>query len=52
MTLNAELRAFYESRQLQIPAGIREIMRRAGQELADSGQTDRALTDHRPFTSL
>ncbi|WP_427164665.1 peroxiredoxin-like family protein [Streptomyces sp. C1-1] len=44
MPLNAELRAFYEARQQQIPAEIREIMRRAGQELADSGQADRALT--------
>ncbi|MCX5424260.1 peroxiredoxin-like family protein [Streptomyces sp. NBC_00078] len=44
MTLNAELRAFYEARQQQIPAEIRESMRRAGQELAHSGQADRALT--------
>lgn len=44
MTLNAELRAFYEARQQQIPAEIREIMQRAGQELADSGRADRALT--------
>jgi peroxiredoxin len=44
MTLNAELRAFYEARQQQIPAEIREIMRRAGQELAGSGLADRALT--------
>ncbi|AEY92333.1 hypothetical protein SHJG_7066 [Streptomyces hygroscopicus subsp. jinggangensis 5008] len=43
-TLNAELRTFYEARQQQIPAEIREIMHRAGQELADSGQADRALT--------
>ena len=43
-TLNAELRTFYEARQQQIPAEIREIMQRAGQELADSGQADRALT--------
>ncbi|GHF33687.1 AhpC/TSA family protein [Streptomyces griseoluteus] len=43
-TLNAELRTFYEARQQQIPAEIREIMQRAGQELADSGQVDRALT--------
>ncbi|MFI5550453.1 peroxiredoxin-like family protein [Streptomyces sp. NPDC051738] len=43
MTLNAELRTFYESRQQQIPAEVREIMRRSGQELADSGQADRAL---------
>ncbi|MGP4088641.1 peroxiredoxin-like family protein [Streptomyces sp. KR55] len=44
MTLNAELRAFYEARQQQIPAEVREIMQRAGTELAASGQTDRALT--------
>ena len=43
-TLNAELRTFYEARQQQIPAEIREIMQRASQELADSGQADRALT--------
>ncbi|MEU6911806.1 peroxiredoxin-like family protein [Streptomyces olindensis] len=43
-TLNAELRTFYAARQQQIPAEIREIMRRAGRELADSGQADRALT--------
>ncbi|MET7695345.1 peroxiredoxin-like family protein [Streptomyces sp. NPDC005483] len=42
-TLNAELRTFYEARQQQIPADIRQIMQRAGQELADSGQADRAL---------
>lgn len=44
MPLNTELRSFYEARQEQIPAEIREIMRRAGQELADSGQADHALT--------
>ena len=43
-TLNAELRTFYEARQQQIPAEIREIMQRASQELADSGQADRVLT--------
>ncbi|WP_266382375.1 peroxiredoxin-like family protein [Streptomyces canus] len=43
-TLNAELRTFYEARQQQIPAEIREIMRLAGQELADSGQAGRALS--------
>lgn len=43
MSLNAELRAFYEARQQQIPAEVRQIMRRAGQELADSGQAERAL---------
>ncbi|MFF7788550.1 redoxin domain-containing protein [Streptomyces sp. NPDC007991] len=44
MTLDAELHAFYTARQQQIPAEIRQIMRRAGQELADSGHADRALT--------
>lgn len=43
-TLNAELRTFYEARRQQIPAEIRQIMQRAGQELADSGQAERALT--------
>ncbi|MFD8674735.1 peroxiredoxin-like family protein [Streptomyces seoulensis] len=43
-TLNAELRTFFEARQQQIPAEVREIMRRAGQELADSGQAGHALT--------
>jgi peroxiredoxin len=43
-TLNTELRTFYEARQQQIPAEVREIMQRAGHELADSGQADRALT--------
>jgi peroxiredoxin len=43
-SLNAELRTFYEARQQQIPAEIRQIMQRASQELADSGQADRALT--------
>ncbi|MFF8392032.1 peroxiredoxin-like family protein [Streptomyces sp. NPDC016172] len=53
-TLNTELRTFYEARQQQIPAEIREIMQRAGQELADSGQADRALTvgDKAPRFSL
>jgi peroxiredoxin len=44
MSLSAELRAFYDSRQEQIPADIREIMNRAGRELAESGQADRALS--------
>jgi peroxiredoxin len=43
-SLNAELRAFYEARQQQIPAEVRQVMQRAGQELADSGQAERALT--------
>ncbi|WP_055569636.1 peroxiredoxin-like family protein [Streptomyces atriruber] len=43
MTLDAELRAFYEAHRHQIPAGTGEIMQRADAELAASGQTDRAL---------
>ncbi|WP_327294763.1 MULTISPECIES: peroxiredoxin-like family protein [unclassified Streptomyces] len=43
-SLNSELRTFYKARQQQIPAAVREIMQRAGEELAMSGQTDRALT--------
>ncbi|MGW4165280.1 peroxiredoxin-like family protein [Streptomyces sp. NPDC004788] len=43
MSLNAELRSFYEARQQQIPAEVRAIMNRAGEELAASGQADRAL---------
>ncbi|MER6953430.1 peroxiredoxin-like family protein [Streptomyces sp. NPDC000618] len=43
MTLNTELHAFYTARQQQIPADVRQIMQRAGQELADSGQAARAL---------
>jgi peroxiredoxin len=54
MTLAAELRTFYESRQQQIPAEVREIMNRAARELTDSGQADRALTvgDRAPGFSL
>ncbi|WP_405937553.1 AhpC/TSA family protein [Streptomyces sp. NBC_00726] len=44
MTLNAELRTFYEARQQQIPAEVREIMRRAGAELTASGRINHALT--------
>jgi peroxiredoxin len=43
-TLNAELRAFYEARRQQIPAEVRQVMQRAGRELAESGQAGRALT--------
>ncbi|BCJ46091.1 peroxiredoxin [Actinoplanes ianthinogenes] len=43
MSLNAELRAFYDSRQEHIPADIREVMNRATKDLADSGQAERAL---------
>ncbi|MCX4452303.1 AhpC/TSA family protein [Streptomyces sp. NBC_01728] len=43
MSLNAELRAFYDSRQKQIPADVRVVMQRAAQELAESGQADRAV---------
>ncbi|WP_405551117.1 peroxiredoxin-like family protein [Streptomyces sp. NBC_01171] len=43
MSLNAELRTFYEARQQQIPVEVREIMNKASAELAASGQADRAL---------
>lgn len=45
MTLDAELRAFFETRYHQIPAEARDIMERAARELADSGQAARALTE-------
>ncbi|MET9428728.1 peroxiredoxin-like family protein [Streptomyces sp. NPDC003036] len=44
MSLNAELRSFYEARQQQIPAEVRAVMNRAGEELAVSGQAERALS--------
>jgi peroxiredoxin len=43
MSLNAELRAFFHARQEQIPTHVREVMKQAGEELAESGQADRAL---------
>lgn len=43
MSLNTELRAFFEARQQQIPADAREVMNRAGRDLAASGQAERAL---------
>ncbi|MGK5557559.1 peroxiredoxin-like family protein [Actinomadura kijaniata] len=43
MSVNAELRAFYESRQEQIPADVRAVMRRAAREQEESGQAERAL---------
>lgn len=43
MSLNAELRTFYQSRREQIPLAVREVMDRAAAELAESGQADRAL---------
>ncbi|GGV20198.1 peroxiredoxin [Streptomyces filipinensis] len=45
MSVNAELRAFFDSRQQQIPADIRAVMRRAAQELAASGQAQSALAE-------
>jgi peroxiredoxin len=42
--LHAELRAFYEDRQKQIPDGIREIMNRATADLAASGQAEAAVS--------
>ncbi|RAJ45443.1 peroxiredoxin [Kitasatospora sp. SolWspMP-SS2h] len=43
MSVNAELRAFYERRQEQLPTEVSEVMQRATRELAASGQADRAL---------
>ncbi|GLW68357.1 peroxiredoxin [Kitasatospora phosalacinea] len=43
MSLNAELRAFFEQRQQQLPAEVRAVMRRATRDLVDSGRADRAL---------
>ncbi|KDN82383.1 peroxiredoxin-like family protein [Kitasatospora cheerisanensis] len=43
MSVNAELRAFFESRQKQLPAEVREVMQRATRDLAASGRAERAL---------
>lgn len=43
MSLRAELDAFYQARQEQIPLGTREIMARSGAALAAGGQADRAV---------
>ncbi|MFD8594391.1 peroxiredoxin-like family protein [Kitasatospora sp. NPDC059646] len=43
MSVNAELRAFFESRQKQLPTEVREVMQRATRELAASGRAERAL---------
>ncbi|MFI6517815.1 peroxiredoxin-like family protein [Spirillospora sp. NPDC050679] len=54
MSVNAELRAFYESRQKQIPDDVRAVMQRAAREQAESGQAERALTvgDRAPSFTL
>ncbi|MBY8867016.1 peroxiredoxin-like family protein [Streptomyces sennicomposti] len=44
MSLEAELRAFSTARRPQLPPEAREIMDRAGRDLAASGQAGRALT--------
>lgn len=44
MSVNAELRAFFDSRQEHIPAEIRAILQRGVDELAESRQAERALT--------
>lgn len=43
MSLRDELRDLYESGQRRWPSDVREIMRRAGRELAESGMADDAL---------
>lgn len=54
MGLNTDLRAFYASRQSDIPEHVREIMGRAGRELGESGQAGQALNtgDAAPDFSL
>ncbi|MFE5587891.1 hypothetical protein [Kitasatospora sp. NPDC056531] len=48
MTLNVELHAFYAERYPRIPAAARKIMEHASEELALSGQADRALAAGAP----
>ncbi|MGW7485658.1 peroxiredoxin-like family protein [Streptomyces sp. NPDC054786] len=43
MSLHDELNAFFHARYPQIPAAAREVMERAGRDLAASGQAERAL---------
>ncbi|MFJ9415196.1 peroxiredoxin-like family protein [Streptomyces sp. NPDC101227] len=43
MSLNDELKAFYDARKHEIPAAAHQIMGRAASELAASGQAARAL---------
>ncbi|MGH3389415.1 MAG: peroxiredoxin-like family protein [Actinomadura sp.] len=43
MSLNAELRAFYDVRRAQMPVAMREVSDRFARELAESGQAERAL---------
>ncbi|MFC8449542.1 peroxiredoxin-like family protein [Kitasatospora sp. NPDC057223] len=43
MSLDAELRAFHQARQQQIPADVREVMDRAAAELAAGGRAGNAL---------
>ncbi|MET8544996.1 peroxiredoxin-like family protein [Kitasatospora sp. NPDC004799] len=45
MSVNAELRAFFDSRQAQIPADVRAVMQRANRELAASGKARSALAE-------
>ncbi|MFJ5775572.1 peroxiredoxin-like family protein [Streptomyces sp. NPDC093094] len=43
MSLDAELRTFFESRYAELPAASRAVMERAAAELAESGQAEHAL---------
>ncbi|REK84958.1 AhpC/TSA family protein [Streptomyces inhibens] len=54
MSLNDELTAFFRALYPEIPAAAREVMERAGRDLAASGQADRALQtgDTAPHFSL
>jgi peroxiredoxin len=44
MSLNAELQAFYQARQEQMPADVRDVLNRATRELTATGQAERALS--------
>ncbi|MGP8300289.1 peroxiredoxin-like family protein [Streptomyces inhibens] len=54
MSLNDELTAFFRALYPEIPTAAREVMERAGRDLAASGQADRALQigDTAPHFSL
>ncbi|MFE0374252.1 peroxiredoxin-like family protein [Streptomyces inhibens] len=54
MSLNDELTAFFRALYPEIPAAAREVMERAGRDLAASGQADRAVQvgDTAPHFSL
>ena len=54
MSLNSELQAFYQARQQQMPADVRDAVNRATRELEATGQAGRALSagDRAPLFDL